>query len=234
MTALVVAEASALLSLILASAAPEDRLFEAPLPSGVFPSTETRVRGLYAEMPIGNVTMNDDLEQLENACSARGKKVVVEGNELRWSGTYQLYRSAKFIAEFRTVPTATSDAATCTARITLRREVKVLKATADNLESSGWSFKAPPCNRRSFVNRCTNEVVAGVEARCINMGDGFVGSTACYSIQKDLSRGLIVSGSNYTDDGSGPDEAWSFNQVMPNALIDPVVFRVPLAALPQV
>ncbi|UIJ44804.1 hypothetical protein LZK98_17360 [Sphingomonas cannabina] len=225
MTASAVAGASALLILVLAFIAPEDRLFEAPLPTGVSGSNETKLRGLYAEMRTGSAAVNDELEQLENSCSARGKKAVVEGHERQWSGTLQIYRSAKFIAEFRAAPAVTSDAAACTARIILRREFKILSTTADNLKSLGWSFKVLPCNRSPLINRCTNEMVAGVEARCINMGDGFVGSIACYSTQKDLSHGLMVSGSSYTDDGSGPDEAWSFNQVMPNALIDPAVFR---------
>lgn len=108
------------------------------------------------------------------------------------------------------------------------RSVKVTPASKDHLIAAGWLEQRPQCARgRSIMRRCTDDVVAGVHATCINLGDGLVGSSLCYSTQDDLSRDLSVGGSNYTDDGSGPDNTWGLDRVIPNALIDPVVFTAP-------
>ncbi len=220
--------AAQLLALDAIAAAPgRGQSAEAPLPMSVTASGEKKVRGVYAEAHFGDVTVNDDLDRLESDCSARGKAVVVEGRPLQWSGVRQLYRSVDFIAAFEMRPMIVTNPAACTAAITLRHEVKVVKASTDNLIAAGWKFDVAPCRRspRAIANRCRKGVVAGVSAQCIDRGDGLVGSTACYSTGNDLSRGLEISGSNYTDDGSGPDNSWGFDRVVSNALIDPAIFR---------
>lgn len=194
----------------------------APLPEGLAPSGEAKVRGLYAESKFGRIDVNQALEQLESDCASQGTKAKIEGRDLQWSGKRRLYRSRDSIAVFEDAPTIKADPKTCTARISLLRSVRVTDASRDSLLAAGWIREHPKCGR--FIPRCSPEVVAGVKAMCVNLGDGLVGSSVCYSIQRDLSRDLELQGSNYTDDGSGPDNSWGFDIVMPDTLIDPVVF----------
>lgn len=58
----------------------------------------------------------------------------------------------------------------------------------------------------------------------MSVGDRFVGSTACYSTQADLSEGLLLSSADYSDDGSLPDNGWQLRLVITHALIDAAVF----------
>lgn len=196
---------------------------EAPLPSGVTPSTENKVRGLYAESSYSLLSVNADVERLEEDCAARGSPARIDGRELLQNGRRRLYRSTSTIADYDERPSITTDTASCTARIALVKSVKVVPATRENLRSAGWFREHPSCSIR--FRRCREGTYAGVKARCVDLGDGLVGSTSCYSIQNDFSRDLELGGSNYTDDGSGPDNSWGFDLVIPKTLIDPVVFR---------
>jgi hypothetical protein len=76
------------------------------------------------------------------------------------------------------------------------------------------------------LQRCSTPKIAGVKARCVDLGDGLVGSTLCYSVQDDLSKHLIVARSRYTDVPSSPDTdtQWALHKVVTDALIDPAVF----------
>lgn len=195
----------------------------APLPEGLAPSGEAKVRGLYAEAGYGRIDVNEAVEQLESGCADRGAAAKIEGRGLLWSGKRRIYRSRESIAVFEDTPTIAADPKACTARISLVRSIRVTAASRDDLLAAGCIEGRPKCGR--FVNRCTNETVAGVKAICVNLGDGLVGSTVCYSIQHDLSRDLALQRSNYTDDGSGPDNSWGLDIVLTDALIDPVVFR---------
>jgi len=203
---------------------------EAPLPSGVSPSNDEKVPGLYAESSYGLIAVIAEVERLEEDCAARGTPARIDGRELLWKGQRRLYRSRSTIADHDERPTVTSDKASCKARVTLVRSFKVMPATGENLERAGWSGERPSCGYRN--RKCREGIFAQVKARCVDLGDGLVGSTTCYSIQDDLSRDLQLGGSNYTDDGSGPDNSWGFDLVLPNALIDPAVFR-DAAGLPK-
>jgi hypothetical protein len=206
---------------ILALTAPQI----APLPDRVAPSNEAKVTGLYAESKFGLTGVNETLEQLEADCASRGVTPKIEGRDLQWSGTRRIYRTRDSIAVFEDNPSIEADPQTCTAQITLLRTVSVT-AGSKNPGGIGWIGEHPACDGlRRYPRPCTEGVVAGVKAMCANLGDGLVGSTVCYSIQDDLSRDLVFARSNYTDDGSGPDNSWELDTVMTDALIDPVVFR---------
>ena len=202
-------------------------LREAPLPGGIAPSTREKISGLYAESLYGRTDVIAAVEQLEEACAARGLSARVEGRDLLWKGRQRLYRSPTSVANYDDQPTLTSDKTSCTGQVRLVRQATILPATAGNLEKMGWLNERPTCPggpRR--LGRCNETGFAGLQAMCIDLGDGFVGSTLCYSIQDDLSRNLRLGGSNYTDDGSGPDNSWGFDVVLPDVLMDPAVFDV--------
>jgi len=198
----------------------------APLPEGIAASDSAKVPGLYAESKFGRTDVNETLEQLETDCTSRGVKPKIEGRDLQWSGKRRIYRSRQHIAVFEDSPSIRTDPQACSAQITLIRIVSIT-AGSDNPSGIDWIGEHPKCDGgpRIYPRRCTDDVVAGVKAICANLGDGFVGSTVCYSIQDDLSRDLVLGRSNYTDDGSGPDNDWTLGTVMTDALIDPVVFR---------
>lgn len=195
----------------------------APLPDGFAASGRPKVPGLYAESRQGRTEVNAEVARLETACADRGIAATIQGRDLKWSGKRQIYRSHDRVAVVESYPTIVSDAPSCTARISLAREVRIMPASKDNLRTAGWQDELPVCKPGSYL-RCMNRVVAGVAAQCISMGDSFVGSTDCFSTQADLSRGLRLASSDYSDDGSLPDNAWQFDIVMTDALIDPAVF----------
>jgi hypothetical protein len=184
---------------------PADR--PAPLPDGLVASGKPGVAGLYAESRYGDVTVNRELELLEIACKDRGIMAKVEGRALQWSGKRQLYRSHGDIAVFDSTPTIATDPSACTARLSLRHSVRRMPATRDNLLATGWTDALPACKPRSISPRCEDRVVAGLQAKCVHLGDSFVGTTNCYSTRADLSHGLRLASSDYSDDGSLPENA---------------------------
>ncbi|NYT43175.1 hypothetical protein HZY97_20540 [Sphingomonas sp. R-74633] len=217
--------ATALAALLAASPVPAlAREEAAPLPDGLVASSQAKVRGLYAEDRFGRVDVNEAVTQLESSCATRGLKAKIEGSELQWSGKRQIYRDRDRVAVFENIPTISADSAACTARISLRRTSSVLPATKGSLQFAGWDHDIPVCKPRSLIHSCMEQVIAGVKARCVSVGDPFVGSTNCYSAQPDLSEGLMLSRSDYSDDGSLPDNSWQIATVLPDALIDPAVF----------
>jgi len=220
--------AVALLALVAATAlaGAANGLSEAPLPSGVSPSHDEKVRGLYAESTYyGRTDVIAEVARLEEDCTAHGTTAQIDGRDALWRGQRRLYRSRTAIADYADTPTIRVDSASCKALVTLARSVEVMPATPENLQKVGWLDEIPPCSTGRFRRRCRDDIVAQVEARCIDLGDGFVGSVLCYSTQNDLSRNLELGGSSYTDDGSVPDNSWGFRLVLPDTLIDPAVFR---------
>ena len=202
-------------------------LREAPLPGGGRPSTREKGSGLYAESLYGRTDVIAAVEQLEEECTARGVSARVAGRDLLWKGTQRLYRTRTSVANYDEQPTFTSDTTSCSGQVSLVRQATILPATPDNLEKLGWLNERPACPSGSrWLRRCSETTVAEVKAICVDLGDGLVGSTLCYSIQDDLSRNLRLGGSNYSDDGSGPDNSWGFDVVRPDVLIDPAVFDV--------
>ncbi|PSJ36492.1 hypothetical protein [Allosphingosinicella deserti] len=183
--------------------------------------------GLYAESRYGLTDVIAAVEQLEAECTARGVSAHVDGRDLLWKGVQRLYRSPTSVANYYERPTFRSDRTRCTGHVSLVRQATILPATAENLEKMGWSYERPTCptGRRSLT-RCNESSFADVQAICVDFGDGFVGWISCYSVQDDLSRNLRLGGSNYTDDGSGPNNSWGFDVVLPDVLIDPAVFDV--------
>jgi hypothetical protein len=195
----------------------------APLPEGLAASNQGKVQGLYAESQFGRTDVNEAVATLEENCKGRGTEARIDGRELLWRGMRRIYRTRDNVAVIEDAPTIEAQPASCSARISLRRNHIVSSGSPDSLQAAGWIEKRPTCGAR--IHRCTLQTIAGVSAQCVDLGDGLVGSTLCYSTQNDLSKGLIVGGSNYTDDGSGPDNSWGLDKVIVSILIDPVVFR---------
>jgi hypothetical protein len=125
------------------------------------------------------------------------------------------------VAVFEDSPAIKVDEQSCSATITLTRSVRAKSGASSEIGAAGWIDEHPPCSR---IRRCKETTIAGVKARCADLGDGLVGSTICYSLQDDLSKDLIVARSSYTDDGSGLDSDWALDVVLPHVLIDPIVF----------
>ncbi|MFL6857687.1 MAG: hypothetical protein ACJ8EB_07230 [Allosphingosinicella sp.] len=193
----------------------------APLPEGVQPSGEKKVHGLYAETEFSRVDVNADLEALESECKERGVDSTIEGRGLAEKGKQRLYRTRTSVAVFEDTPTITVNHQACSAVITLSRSATARTGPWSSIKPLQWTDPQPACPR---FHRCWTAKVAGVKAQCIDLGDGLVGSTICYSVQDDLSKDLVVARSQYTDDGSGPDTEWALDLVFPHALIDPAVF----------
>lgn len=208
-----------LLSVPCTSALAQDRI--APLPLGLEPSKEAKVRGMYAEAIFGRIDVRDDLEALETECKTRGIDARVEGRDLLWKGKDALYRSDASVAVFEDTPTIKVDHQACSAVITLSRSVTAKSGPWSDIRTADWIDKPPPCER---FHRCKTTIVAGVKAQCVDLGDGLVGSSICYSLQQDLSKDLIVARSNYSDDESRPNTEWRLDLVLADVLIDPVVF----------
>jgi len=208
-----------LLPLPCAAASAQDRI--APLPAGIAPSKDAKVRGLYAEAQFGRIDVRDDLEALEAECKTRGIDVRVEGRDLLWNGKHALYRSQASVAVIEDAPAIKVDHQACSAVITLSRSVAAKSGPWSEIRTYDWIDQHPECSR---FRRCKIATVADVKAQCVDLGDGLVGSTICYSLQEDLSKDLIVARSSYTDDGSGPDSDWALELVLTDVLIDPVVF----------
>lgn len=194
----------------------------APLPDGMAASKQSRVRGLYAESRFMRIDVNERLETFEAACKARGVEPRIAGRDLLSGGIRRIYRSAAGLAIFEDTPSISTDDDACTASVSLDRSVEIKPGPRGRFLTGDWIDKHPECD---WLRRCQTGEVAGVQARCFDLGDGFVGTIVCYSTQDDFSRDLIVSRSNYSDDGSGPDNGWVMDRVVVDALIDPAVFR---------
>jgi hypothetical protein len=200
-------------------ASARDRI--APLPDGIKPSDGKKVRGLYAEMAFSRVDVNEELQALESECKDRGIDSKIEGRDLAEKGKQRLYRTRTSVAVFEDTPIIKADRQACSAVITLSRTATVRTGPWSSIRTPDWGSQPPECPR---YHRCWATKMAGVKAQCIDLGDGFMGSTLCYSVQNDLSKDLIVGGSQYIDDGSRPNTVWALDKVVTDALIDPAVF----------
>ena len=215
---------AATLAVLLAVSPPSKALMAqvAPLPDGIIASGQPKVRGVYAVSRFGGADVNEQVARLESACADRGVAANIEGRHLPWAGKRQIYRTRDMVVVFEDIPTIRLDALSCTARISLLRKIKVMRASKNNLREAGWADDLPVCPKSPYY-RCTDQIVAEVTAKCVRMGDSFMGSTICYSAQSDLSRGLVLASSDYSDGGS--ESSWEFDIVMTNALIDSAVFN---------
>jgi hypothetical protein len=195
----------------------------APLPEGIAPSGQPMIRGLYAEAEFGRIDVRDDLETLEADCKSRGVDPKVEGRDFLWKGKRRIYRGGTSVAVFEDTPTIKVDGKACSAVISLQRTVTAASGSWEKIRTTDWVAEPPTCAK---VRRCvTTRVIAGVAAQCVDLGDGLVGSTMCFSQQEDLSKNLVLSSAHYSDDGSGPNNYWALDSVVTDALIDPAVFR---------
>ena len=194
----------------------------APLPEGVAPSGQARIAGLYAESEeFTRIDVTETLETLEATCKARGTPAKVEGRDLLGKGKRQIFRTQKLLAVFEYAPRIETDEKGCTGRVSLVRSVR--SGPWDKSRAADWIDRQPKCER---PYSCRSQVIAGVQAMCGRAsGDSFVGTSVCYSLQKDLSQDLVVARSIYSDDGSGPNASWSLAKVVVDALIDPAVFE---------
>lgn len=195
-------------------------LIAAPLPDGVATSGARALRGLYAQQAFGHFAINTDLDALRERCGAR---LRIEGGALQWQGKHRTYRVGERVAVWEDRPALTSDAIACSARLTLRRTVTI-GAGADAIDRAGWGAPPHRCDRR---RRCSTSTIGGVTARCYDMGEGLTGSVMCLGDGNDLSQGLVLGHSQYSDDGSIPDSGWEMDRVPPDIAIDPAVFRRP-------
>jgi hypothetical protein len=210
---------SVVLAVVCTPASARDRI--APLPEGVQPSGGKKVHGLYAESAFSRVDVNADLEALESECKARGVDPKIEGRDLAEKGKQRLYRTRTSVAVFEDTPTIKADRQACSAVITLSRSATVRTGPWESIRTPQWSDRPLICPR---FHRCWRSMFAGVKAQCVDLGDGLMGSTICYSQQDDLSKDLIVAGSRYSDDGSVPNTEWALDLVLTDVLIDPAVF----------
>lgn len=212
-----------LLSVVLAvadtPASAQDRI--APLPEGIQPSGGKKVHGLYAEAGFSRIDVNEDLAALESECKDRGVDARIEGRDLAEKGMQRLYRTRTSVAVFEDTPTITVDHQACSAVITLSRSATIRTGPWSSIRTPDWGSQPLECPR---FHRCWSSKFAGVKAQCIDLGDGLMGSTLCYSVQDDLSKNLIVARSRYSDDGSVPNTEWELGRVVTDALIDPAVF----------
>src|SRR6478609_8475083 len=142
-----VATAVALLVIVVAPAlaGSANGLREAPLPSGVNPSPDEKVRGLYAESSYGRTDIIAEVARLEKDCAARGTPAQIDGRDVIWKGQRRLYRTRDTIADYNDIPTIKSNSASCKALVTLVRSVRVLPSTPENLQRAGWLNEIPPC-----------------------------------------------------------------------------------------
>jgi hypothetical protein len=210
---------SVILTVIGAPAFARDRI--APLPDGIQPSGGKKVRGLYADVVFSRVDVNEELEALESECKDRGVDAKIDGRDLADKGKQRIYRTRTSVAVFEDTPTIKTDRQACTAVITLSRDATVRTGPWSTIRTPEWGGEPPECPR---FHRCWKSKVAGVKAQCVDLGDGLVGSTICYSVQDDLSKYLIVATSQYIDDGSRPNTEWALDRVLTDVLIDPAVF----------
>jgi hypothetical protein len=224
--------AIALLSIVMAAggtpASARERI--ASLPEGVQPSGQKKVRGLYAEVEFGRNDVNQELEALEEECKAGGVEARIEGRDLAWKGKKRLYRTRTSVAVFEDTPTITADRKACSAVITLTRTATVRTGPWPSIKTADWADPPPACARHA---RCWASKPAGIEARCIDLGDGLNGSTLCYSVQDDLSRDLVVARTYYRDDAAESNTVWAFDLVLTDVPIDPAVFAGAAAGAPR-
>jgi hypothetical protein len=181
---------------------------------------------MYAEVD-GLTSIGDDqqIEELEAACRDKGKTVAWRDRSNKTKGVVRIYRTSAAVAVIQEVVQLWTYEPNCTAGYTVRRESTV--------RTGRWNYDDVPyfenpnlaCNKRRIGHRCSDVTIAGAKVTCINLGDGFVGSIACVSRQKDLTRGLLVSSSSYIDDGSAPTGGWELTRIEPLGTIDPAVFR---------
>jgi hypothetical protein len=202
----------------------------APLPEGVQASNAAKVHGLYADVEFSRVDVNSELEALESECKARGREPRIEGRELAEKGKLRIYRSRISVAVFEDAPTLKVDREGCSAVITLARTATVRTGPWPSIRTYDWDDQPPSCDR---LLRCWRTKVAGVKAQCVDLGDGLMGSSLCYSVQDDLSKNLVVMRTTYSDDGSRPNTLWALDRVLTDVLIDPAVFSERAEAPPR-
>lgn len=198
----------------------------APLPDGYSRGQDHLVLGLYAEVGgLSSTTDEQEIDELRAVCTAAGKQIQWRDRDKADKGIVRIYRTRAAVVVIRDAVYLTTDRANCTASYTVKREITA--------RTGLWKYEDVPyfrspnlsCGGRRLGHLCSQSIIAGIRATCINNGDGLVGSIDCVSQRKDLTQGLLLAHSTYVDDGSAPTGGWALDRVEPTALIDPEVFR---------
>jgi hypothetical protein len=201
--------------------------FAAPLPDGYQATGTKLIPGMYAEITgLTSIYDTRQIEEFEAACKTDRKPVTWQDRDKSSKGAVRIYRTAAAVAVIEDVAWLTTDLKECVARYVIEQKV-IVKVGQWNYKEVAY-FKDPnfKCALRKFYGRCHEEVVAGVKVKCLNQGGGPISEVICVSRNNDFTRGLLASYSSYIDNPSEPQGSWQLSRIEPNALIDPVVFRV--------
>jgi len=203
------------------SAAPAFAADAAPLPDGFESEATSTVPGLYAHgvRYDDRYRLDQFLEKAQSACRARGRSLEYRGDRRRTTGTeYWLYRTGNDTVVFESDYDVRIDADQCEATFTETR--KVSRST----EKPG-TWPAPFHGGRGcpwYARACYTDRKFGLKQRCRSEGNGFQGTTYCVSIDRGLSRGLLLDSSYWSDDMSG--SGFNITDVKDGAILDAALF----------
>ena len=183
-------------------AAPAFAADTAPLPDGFESAGASTVPGLYAHGVDfeSRLALEQSMIAAEKSCQARGRTLDYAGDRRRWTDTeYWLYRSGDVTVVFESRGTVDVDVDHC--KVTFAEKRKVSRGTD---EAGAWPspFRGGHgCSR--VAKNCYTETKFGIKARCSAEGNGFQGSRHCVSVDRGVSRGLLLESVYESDDMSG-------------------------------
>jgi hypothetical protein len=192
-------------------------------PDWVVTETPERVLGLYAYVALAN-RAEAEFELAKEACSKQGKPLVIEGRpeDLKEGDQYWLYKTKKAAVVFNQKYVVKIDVDTCTATISRQRFVR------SETSNDNWPF---PFNTGSMSGikgaTISRTEIVELSARCLSVGRSAADSTVsseCYSVERDLSRGMLLS-RRAQRDSEGLYPSLSVGIVDSYAAIDPAIFE---------
>lgn len=191
----------------------------APYPTGwSIPATDKQFVGVYAHVALANPATKE-LDQARLACEARDQLMVIDGpvNEIGAGYEHWLYRNERMTLVFSRRHRFEIDRHGCTTRVVEQREVVANRTT------SRWPFPFDAgAMRRISKPHVTHTVINGLKAICKSSGD-LLGSLECVSVEHGLSKGILLSHQEWTDDFSHSSN-FTLDEVMSSALLDAAIF----------
>lgn len=179
--------------------------------------------GMFAYVSLRNRN-SDYLQRYQEECAKIGSELVVNGDISLFSDGdgYWLYRNKAntvvFIREYDLKAVTNK----CSFRILEKRTVKIQRT------NSQWPFPFSK-GRVKWNDRysTSNRAIKGIQALCRNVNIfGLSGYGECYSVNKDLTKGMMLKTFEWTDELMNPEfnGELDIEIVIPHALIDANIF----------
>jgi hypothetical protein len=195
-------------------------------PTGWIVKAQTELtEGMFAYVSLRNME-SELLKHRQEECEKMGREVEIDGDlSLVSQGTrYWLYRNKTDTLVFSVEYSVETGKNLCIASIQEKRYVETYRT------NSNWPF--PFSKGRVRWNdpySTSNTEIKGVQARCREVNIvGLSGYGECFSVNKDLTKGMMLRKFAWTDELDNPAFNGELNIeiVIPHALIDANIFTL--------